>query len=133
MHRFKLILFVTLLSIQIAHADNDSSFPFDNECLKFDKATFKEGGALLDVMKSGDFPQYCYIYSLAKYQVTQKRDDGYFITAAATTVFLKTKKSYQENQPLNQSVYFTGQERFMMTNAQETELYTFQEIDSSHE
>ena len=134
---FKFISFLILFSFQIAYADNESSFPFDNECLKFNKTTFKAGGSLLDLLKTGDFPQYCFIYSLSKFQIKQKRDDGYFINstnmdeqpAQTTTVFIKTKKLYHHNQTIDQSVYFTGQERFMMDKGQEKEFYTFQEID----
>ena len=134
-----IIIFFTPFSLQTAHADNDSSFPFDKECLKFDKANFKVGEALLDVMTTGDFPQYCVLYSLSKYQVKQKGDGGYFMVgskldqqhAEATTVFIKTKMTYQQNQILTaQQAYFTGLERFMMDNGAEKELYTFQENDS---
>ena len=132
-----IIIFFTLFSFQIAYADNDSSFPFDKECLKFDKANFKVGGTLLHVMTTGDFPQYCVLYSLSKYQVKQKRDGGYFIIgskldqqyAEATTVFIKSKNVYQQNQPVGQWAYFVGIERFSMDNGAEKEFYTFQEND----
>jgi hypothetical protein len=133
-----IIIFLTLFSFPIAYADNDPSFPFDKECLTYDKANFKTGGALLDVMTTGDFPQYCVLYSLSKYQVKQKRDEGYFIIgskldppqADATVVFVKSKMAYQQNQALeNKWVYFTGIERFTMDNGTEKEFYTFQEND----
>ena len=82
-------------------------------------------------MITADFPQYCTLYSLSKYQVKQKRDEGYFIIAsnAATIVFIKTKKVYDISQPVGQWAYFVGQERFMMNDGQEKEFYTFQERD----
>ncbi len=156
---FLIILFFTVFSVQIAYAINDAStdggeaqdqqsFPFDKQCLNYDEANFKVGQPLLDVMTAGDFPQYCVLYSLSKYQVKQKMVDGYFITgpktdlqhAEMTTVFLKSKVSHQQNQILvsstssvsklnGQWAYFVGPEEFAQDKGNEKEVYVFQEID----
>jgi len=127
------IILFTAFSLN-GEAQDQQSFPFDQQCLKYDKANFRVGGALLDIMKTGDFPQYCVLYSLSNYQVKQKRDDGFFIVGPKndeTTVFLKSKKQYQQNQalPTGQNAFFVGQERFVMENGVEKEFYVFQEID----
>ena len=145
---FSFLIISTFTAFLFYPAYAQESFPFDNQCLKFDKANFKEGGALLDVMTTGDFPQYCVLYSLSSYQVNQKRDDGYFIVgskldpqhAQETLVFLKTKESYQQNQvlagkdlavskPIGKWAYFVNTERFAMDDKAEKEFYVFQEID----
>jgi hypothetical protein len=141
-------LFFFICSLQITRAQDDSSFPFDRACLKYDQANFKVEQTLMDVMTTGDFPQYCVLYSLSKYQVKQKRDEGYFVAginldqqhAEATTVFIKTKMSHPQNQvlagsasgdaqPVGQWAYFVGTEVFTMDNGSEKEFYTFQEKD----
>ena len=139
------ILF-TAFAIQIAYGQ-DQEFPFDKQCLKFDKSNFKVGQALLDVMTTGDFPQYCVLYSLSNYKIKQKRDDGYFIIGSkldparteASFVFLKSSRVYPQNQileghgshssPIGQWAYFLDEERFVMENGTEKEFYVFQEID----
>ncbi len=157
--KFFILLFFMSFLTQMANAVSDSStesgdaqdqsaFPFDKPCLKFDKSNFQVGQPLLDVMVAGDFPQYCVLYSLSKYQVKQKRDDGYFLSgskldpqhADATTVFLKSNMAYQPHQllaghatgalkPDGQWAYFIGGERFAMVNGTDKEYYVFQEID----
>ena len=59
-------ILINIFNSQLAYADNDSSFPFDKPCLTYNKTIFKTGGALLDVMITADFPQYCTLYSLSK-------------------------------------------------------------------
>ena len=132
----RIIILFTLFSLQIAYAfdgpskeiegtQDEQSFPFDKQCLTFDQSNFKVGQPLLDVMITADFPQYCTLYSLSKYQVKQKRDEGYFIIqkpkgtvplrnrgqspsvsaseVESTIVYLKSKKAYQNNQLLSAS------------------------------
>jgi len=129
------IFFISLLIIfftPIAFAQDQESFPFDNQCLKYDKANFKVGQALLDLMKTADFPQYCVLYSLSGYQIKEKRDEGYFIIgskldpqqAEITKVYLKASTS----KPIGRWAYFVGMERFIMANGEDKEFYTFQEI-----
>ena len=129
-------------------APDQESFPFDKECLKYDKANFKVGQALLEVMTQNDFPQYCVLYSLSNYQIKEKWNEGYFIIGSklklsnvqATVVYLKSNREYHQNQaltghdsnglnPIGQWAYFTGIERFVMEDGKEKEAYVFQEID----
>ncbi len=132
------LIFIFSASFPFQAKAQDQEFPFDQQCLKYDKANFKDGGALLDVMITADFPQYCVLYSLSNYQVKQKRDDGYFIIGSksglqnpeATTVFFKSKKDYRILKPVSQWAYFVGVEKFMMDNGQEKEFYMFQEQES---
>ena len=110
----------------------EQQFPFDKPCLTFNKADFKSGEALLEVMKTGDFPQYCVVYPLSGYKVKQVMDGGYLLTNGAddTVVFLKSDKKYPANQPLAaKEAYFVGPERFVVGNGVEQEFYVFQEID----
>ncbi len=140
-YSYFLIIIFFCLPLQFVYAADDS-FPFNKPCLVFNKEIFKVEGNLIEVMKEGDFPQYCVLYSLSNYQVEEKWDNGYFMAGPTgeAEVFIRTTVTHKKDQilkgeaadiqkPVGQWAYFIGPDRFTMDNGQDKELYVFQEID----